>query len=268
MLRKSVDEYTIELHSELSNRISFYSRFGFLRTVKGLRPGCLNGFIGTTGSGKSTLIKTIVADTLKDCNCLVWLSEESVEEYQPKINTIITDKLLLDRLFFIEEKKISEEYFLDQRKFFFFMKESILKSRANVLIIDNITTSYLYSEEVTIKEQGRSALFLSKIAKELNIAIVYVAHTKKTVNDTYSGMITKEDIRGSQKIVIMTEYLYILQKFQSGESAYPIMQICKHRFHEVNDRYYVLHYKDGNYTKDKLVKFELVKQMFRQRDVL
>lgn len=272
IVKPRADDEQIEKANLKAKEISYYSRFKFLRVVNGIRLGNLNGFIGTTGSGKSTLLKTIVADTLRDCSCLVWLSEETIEEYQAKINTIVKSKSLLSNLRFIQESDIDEKYFKFQPEFHAMFKQTVMGEINNfntkAIFIDNLTSSYLYNEDISVSQQGRSAKFLHRLAKDLGIAVVYVAHTKKNVNDTYTGLITKEDCRGSQQISIVSEYLYILQKFQSGGEHFPIVQTVKHRFHEVADKWHLLVYKDGNYLGDSRLDFNVVKRIFNSRDKL
>jgi len=241
------------------------SRFSFLKAVNGLRKGCLNGFIGTTGSGKSTLLKTIIADS-SNMKCMVWLSEETAKEYQVKIQRALNNKDDIKNIYFIEERELDSnktpEVFLAK------FEKIAYEIRPKIIFIDNITSSNFYSDDLNPAQQGASATFLSRLAKKVNIPIVFVAHTKKGVNDTYSGLITKEDVRGSQKISIITEYLYIIQTFSSRGKKYPFITISKNRHHEINDKYYVLGFDDGIYKFDKMVDFEIVKKMFRARDVL
>jgi archaellum biogenesis ATPase FlaH len=270
--RESASDKEVKEAVDKSKEINFKSRFHFLMAVNGLRQGSLNGFLGTTGSGKSTLLKTIIADTIKNCSCLVWLSEESTSEYQAKINTIVEDYSHLKNLRFVEEREI-DNWYLKRQKVFFQMFEELIKDEieefnTKVIFIDNLTSSYFYNEDITISQQGKSAKFLSRLAKNLNVAIVYVAHTKKSVNDVYGGLITKEDIRGSQQISIVSEYLYILQNFRRGKEVFPIVQISKHRFHEVEDKFHILHFERGNYQHDKSLDFLTVKEIFTSRDRL
>ena len=147
--------------------------------------------------------------------------------------------------------------------------ENIVESsECKVIFIDNITSSYLYSEDISIREQGRSATIMQRICKKLNVSIFFVAHTKKNINDTYSGLIKAEDVRGSAKISIVSEYLYILQRFNSGEKVFPIVSIAKARHHQVDNTYFLLGFEDGIHKFDKIIPFSLVRKIYNSRDVL
>jgi len=268
MLRPALENNEINDAIVKNNKVYYPSKFLFLNAINGIRKGNLNGFIGTTGSGKSTLIKAIIADTAKHSKVLVWLTEESISEYQPKINQCIEDERYLKNISFIEESSLPAWCFGEQDAFFSYLKRLLVESGAEVMFIDNITSGFLYSDDIDVSGQGRSAIFLSKIAKELGVAIVYVAHTKKNVNDTYSGLITKEDIRGSQKISIVTEYLFILQTINSNRQRFPVIIISKNRHHQIEDKYYILKFADGVFQKDKKIDFELVKKIFSARERL
>jgi len=264
---KQFDKGDIEGFKGEMDEMSHPSRFSFLMAVKGLRKGCLNGFIGTTGSGKSTLLKTIIADSSNE-KCLVWLSEETAKEYQVKIQRALKEKDNIKNIYFVEERELESLDNKIQEVFLKKFEKIVYEIRPKIIFIDNITSSNFYSDDLSPAQQGASATFLSRLAKKANIPIVFVAHTKKGVNDTYSGLITKEDVRGSQKISIITEYLYIIQTFSSRGKKYPLITISKNRHHEVDDKYYVLGFHEGIYKFDKMVDFEIVKKMFRARDVL
>ena len=66
MIKNSVDEKTIANVNKDCKEFFYPTRFNFLREIYGIRPSMLTGVIGTTGSGKSTLIKSIVADSIKN----------------------------------------------------------------------------------------------------------------------------------------------------------------------------------------------------------
>ena len=268
LIKKSAEDSVIEGLANKSDTLVHPSRFEFLKEIKGIRPGMLTGLIGTTGSGKSTLLKSVIADTIETERCLVWLSEESLEEYQVKINRSVKDKNKLRNLFFLEENTLQDWVKNSHETFVNEFENIVVRSECKVIFIDNITSSFLYSEDITIKEQGQTARFLQKLCKDLGIAIFYIAHTKKNINDTYSGLITKEDIRGSAKIAIVTEYLFILQKFSSGQKTYPIINIVKHRHHELSNPFFLVAFEDGIYKFDKTIPFELVRKIFNSRNVL
>lgn len=259
---------------ERLNRQCFYpSQFQALMATRGIRPGMLTGMMGTTGCGKSTLTKSIIAEVADKVIVLVWLSEESVKEYQAGIKKAaillgLDFNKVLSNLRFIEEKNLDEFYVNDQTDLFEMFENMIIESECKAVFVDNMSTSNFYSDEIGIKGQNASSVFFSKITKKLNIALFYVVHTAKRIHDNMDRLITKEDIRGSQKLPIMTEYFYTLQKYTINDNVFPVLMIQKHRHHEVKKKFYLLGFDKGAYRFDKQIDFEELNKIFIKRDQL
>jgi predicted AAA+ superfamily ATPase len=103
-IKPPVSDFEIEMHSKLKDRTEFPSRYQFLKAHNGIRPNCLHGLMGSTGCGKSTLVKCIIAEAASGKRVLVWISEENVVDYQELINVL--DKSVLSNILFVEEKEI------------------------------------------------------------------------------------------------------------------------------------------------------------------
>lgn len=273
MLRGKITDSEIGDFERLNKMRLFQSDFEFLMSHNGIRPNMLHGLMGTTGSGKSTLMKSIIAEVASKERVLVWLSEEEVKEYQLGIRRAATlldldVPTVLNNLRFVEEKTLDEFYVKTQADLFSMFEDMVVESDANVVFIDNMSTSQFYSDEIKVSGQSRSAVFLSKVTKKLNVSIFYVIHTSKNVFDNMDRLMTKEDVRGSQKLVIMTEYFYILQKFTVNDTVHMILKVDKHRHHNISKKFFLLGFKSGVYRFDKSIGFDKVNEIFIKRDHL
>ena len=268
VIKKSVSIDIIDKEMTCHNECKYLSRFSFLRSTNGLRHRMLIGIMATSGSGKSSVTQAIITDAAINNNVLVWMSEETVTEYQIGLHRTAKDIKNLKNIYFIEEKGLKSDIFANQDRFLNYFKELVIESGCSIIFIDNITTSFFYSDDIGPSGQSKAAMYLAKLTKELDVTIFYVAHTAKRVIDNQSTLITREDIRGSLKINMLAEYLYILQRFTSEDNIYSIIHISKHRFHSIKDRFYLLKFKDDNYVSDIKISFGLVNNIFKQRDVL
>lgn len=266
-LRGPVNNKEISVMRMKAVKSFFPTRFSFLASHFGIRPGCLHGMIGTTGCGKSTLIKCIIAEVAKGNRPLVWLSEENIKQYQALISDL--DPSILENISFVEEKSIDERIRNNQDDFFEYFEQMAEESEAGVIFIDNVTTSSFYSQRFGLKGQQRSAEFLANFPKRKDPqAIFYIAHTESSVTDNYHKVVTPENIRGSKDLPMCTEYLYILQKFTKEDKIYLCLRNAKHRFHPDASGWYTLKYWEGAYIGDKEVPFQAINKIFKNRDFL
>ena len=264
-LQKAVSSFEMDVHSTRKHEVAFSSRYEFLKSHNGIRPNCLHGMIGTTGSGKSTLLKCIITEAAAGKNVLVWLSEESVSEYQELIQFL--DKSVLQNIGFVEEKKISQEYKADQEKFFLYFELMCEESGCDVVFIDNITSSAFYNMRYGLHGQGRTAEYLMNFVKD-KCAVFYVAHTETGVTDNYNKVVAPENMRGSKELAIVTEYMYIIQKFTTNEKIYNVLRVAKYRHHKEAAGWFALRFEHHSYIGDARVPFELINKIFKSRDFL
>lgn len=264
MLKEPVTDFEVQMHVELRDRTVYPSRFEFLKSHNGIRPKALSGLLGSTGCGKSTLVKCIITETASnDAKVLVWLSEETVAEYQELIYFL--DKSALKNIVFVEEKEIPEEYKETQADFFAYFEQMVEESGCDIVFIDNVTSSAFYNQRYGLAGQNKSAEFLRAFTKRI-CEIFYVAHTQSNITENYSKVINAEDIRGSKELSLMTEYLYIIQKFTSNSKQYNCLRNAKYRHHEKAAGWYSLTYENRAYIGDAKVPFNLINKIFKSRD--
>jgi ABC-type cobalamin/Fe3+-siderophores transport system ATPase subunit len=264
-LKKAVSQFEMQVHTDQRDKVAFASRYEFLKAHKGIRPHCLHGMIGTTGSGKSTLLKCIITEAAAGKIVLVWLSEESITEYQELIAFL--DKSVLKNILFVEEKHISQDYKTDQEKFLQYFEQMVEESGCEVVFIDNITSSAFYNMRFGLYGQGRTAEYLMNFVKS-KCAVFYVAHTETGITDNYNKVVAPENMRGSKELAIVTEYMYIIQKFTTNDKIYNVLRVAKFRHHKEAAGWYALKFEHQSYIGDSRVPFELINKIFKSRDYL
>ena len=262
-IKAPVSDFEIEMHSKLKDRTEFPSRYQFLKAHNGIRPNCLHGIMGSTGCGKSTLVKCIIAEAASAKRVLVWISEENVVEYQELINVL--DKSVLDNIMFVEEKEIDIKYRSDQDLFFQYFEQMVEQADCDVVFIDNVTTSAFYNSRFGFFGQQRTAEFMIQFVKRV-CSIFYVTHTRSEVTDNYAKVVTPEDIRGSKELALITEYMYIIQKFTTEDKQFNVLRVAKYRHHEDAAGWYGLKYEKKAYIGDSKVPFAVINKIFKMRD--
>ena len=268
MFKQAVSMEEINAKMKENDQMIFYSRFNHLQVMHGIRPQMTHGILGTSGSGKSSLLKTYIVDAARNNKVLIHLSEETILEFQVAMHKIPDAMKSMKNMLFMEEKNFDDYFLSDQDAFLSYFREMVIESGVKLVFIDNVTSSLFYTDDIGPSGQSKTALYFSKITKELKVAIFYVAHTSKRIVDNQSELITIEDIRGSAKLPIVSENMFILQKFVSGDRIYPIMIVAKHRHHQVDNKFFLLQYTDGAYTGDSSIEFSLVNRIFKQRNKL
>jgi transcriptional regulator with XRE-family HTH domain len=252
----------------------FFTTFNHLGAHNGFRRGVLSGYIGTTGSGKSSLMKTLALQAVtnnSEAKALYWLSEEALHKYGMSLKKYV-DKTNAPyhRIEFFEESSMDHKILRTHQHFLMAFREIVERSMCQILFIDNLTTSRLYKNETGLMGQGQTVEFLKNLAKDLNIAIVYLAHTESKVSDNQGSLIAMEDIRGSKDIVIQSSYFYILQKFTQNGQIFLTLRTVKSRDHNGAFGNYLLKFdaEIGLYIADVKVEFEEINAIFKRRDYL
>jgi energy-coupling factor transporter ATP-binding protein EcfA2 len=265
MIKGPASDFAIQMYSDQKSEVHFPSRYEFLKGHNGLRPNCLIGLLGTSGSGKSTLLKCIITEASEGKRVLVWLSEESVMEYQELIQYL--DKRVLRNIVFVEEKEIPGEFKESHQEFTEYFEQMVDEAEVDIVFIDNMTSSAFYNSRFGFRGQNKTAEFLSSFVKR-KCAVFYVAHTSANITDNYNKVINTEDIRGSKELTIVTEYLYIIQKFTTNDKIYNVLRVAKYRHHEGAAGWFALKYEARSYVGDSKVPFELINKIFKSRDYL
>ncbi len=244
-------------------KIHYKSRFKFLMAHKGVRPGTFTGLMGTAGAGKSTLVKSIISDCAEQIPITIYLTEEKTIDYEIKLHEM---KSKMENITFIEESMIPFDE-MDLEGAMIILLENLFMVDSDIIFMDNITTSTLY-ERFGLKGQTTLVNKLRDFANNTGKTIFFIAHTKKDADNNGYKLFNGGDIRGTYQLYQQAEYFYIMQPISVKDQLFPIMQITKHRFHEINKRYYLLGFKDGFYKFDMEINFDKIRDIFKKRNTL
>lgn len=264
-IKKRLKKALYEGRIKRQNRLEINTAFNFLLNINGWRKGALTIVLGTTSSGKSTLMRSIIVDLLeknKRARVTCYLSEETEAELFLELYKYFNSVDFEERV-----SVVSENDCLDEKNMAGQLEKCFLDD-SHVLIFDNITTSKLYNSK-TPQEQSDFANNLKIMAKRNNKALICVAHTNN-VEKMAGKMISSSDIRGSKNISNLAEFFFINYQISSKENLYNYIHIEKHRSQSPEDKIFMLRYdKNRNIFKDDIaVGFEKFKELWKLRDKL
>lgn len=260
-----------------TNLTEFYtSRFAFLREFRGLRPHYVHCLLGMASAGKSTLLKSIVADTIKKAPCLLWLSEEERDFYSKGIiDSFIGDMSKAKRnLLWFEESNEENRTELSKigknwKKAADYIIDVIIQSSCRVVFFDNITTSKLY-EDFCPQDQSNIIGEIRAFTEKSGIVFFFLAHTQKGINSSLNRLLTTEDVQGSSGVSKKVECFFVLQTFEIENKKLSFINITKSRPIEggVSSRFFNLSFSVNHYIGDKACSFEIIKEAFKLRNTL
>ena len=257
------------INQEELNKVYFHSTFNFLMEHKGFRPNCLHGLLGTSGSGKSTLLKKIVAETSKDHRVLLWLSEESAELYFSKWSEYYPDAKRENIQVFEEATELRPEQTKDAKTALQTVFDIVETAQPEIIFIDNLTTSELYSESMGLKGQSLFIKGLKKLCMKYGNTILFLIHTDKNTHDNGNKIIEGENVRGLNRSFMDSDYFYILQRFENENNITAFVRLRKRRNHDqVNTNYFLLKYIRGVYVSDLQSNFGSFNSAYLERNFL
>lgn len=218
------------------NETIFTSNLGFLKATNGPRPGEVHIVLAPAGSGKSTLIKTIVTEcVLNRIRVFTQLSEEPTDLYKHGIaktfyrisKTKESADEFLAHSFYDSLLDWPKEMFTPD-EFFEYIRMRIENYSPKVFIFDNYTTSFLAS--LSPEKQETLIIRFKKLADQTNVALIIVCHTAKGVSNN-GKVLSGEDIRGNSSLTNVGSYNYVLQTIFDGPLTKSFLIIDKARYH-------------------------------------
>lgn len=225
-----------------SKRLYFETRIELLKDHNGWRKQNLHILMAPSGSGKSTLVRTfvsdIIADDKNDPRVLVYLSEETEDEFLTEFHRVDYKKEHTDRLFVYSDLK-DPLTSLDQ-----FIKRItglVTENDIDILFLDNITTLMIY-DAATSSQQSIFTARLKKLIQELDIPLVMIAHTGKSVKSNLNILYDQEDMRGSNMPIMQAQFTYTLHMFQMGDRKISFLKQWKSRGQDHYVGFYRLRY--------------------------
>lgn len=268
-----MDPYEIEQRKMEKQAYQFETSLSYLQCHKGMRKCNIHLYMGTSGSGKSTSLRTLICDIIKN-NPLVkiklWLSEETIDDIKDEISKITDPEvvpLLHNVIVTSEMEGMNRGSLLELKENF---RAFVMDGNEDgIVLFDNITTSALYEGLSPSQQASQQGWF-----KELCIAsqkpFFFYAHTDAKVYDNMPRLINQNDIRGNKGITNIAQYLYISQRFEIANLYYPTLRIVKYRGYSVEDRLFYMDYnkETSTFHKDWVLPWKDFHQAFSVRNQL
>ena len=250
------------------NTIFIKSKFKFLQSHNGIRPCALHGLVSTTGAGKTSLLQTLIAEVAEQFRCFIFMSEETTTTYSNNIFKVFGRSPKRENLSYLEERDMGYRPGCSQEEYLRVFSDRVLESNADVVFIDNLTTSKFYSDSLGPEGQEITTEYLKDAPKKLEVPIIYAIHTKSDITDNHFGLIGPQDVRGNKAIANKTEFMYIMQRFTIDKTIYTLVRVVKHREYPDPGDFYLLEWRDGGYYRDAVVPFSTINDIFIRRNRL
>lgn len=273
----AIDLGTVEakIISEEIEQIYIKSEIDFVIQHNGFRPGCMHVILGPSGGGKSTLSKTLILDSQKNLNGLkplgIWYSEEGRDEiasHYHKANA--ADKLFGKNKinFYSETDNDNPKLSLDDLVKLHYKNLEKIMASSSILFFDNITTSCFY--DLPYQRVSQFVRSFKSLIKKHNIPVVIFAHTDSRIKEGAKALTEQNDIRGPKNIVNISEIIYILQQFHTGEAIHSTLRIVKSRMKEIKQKIYYLYYdsETSTYHRSQPITFADLKAIYEKRNTL
>jgi len=241
------------------------SSFKFLDDHYGFRPGKVHMFVGPTGGGKSSLVRTIANKMCRRHKILLLATEEDAADLETTM-AYAKEKINHDNFFIVEENgilEITKNNLKDYNGYVRQLEWELEIHKPDLFIFDNLTTSKMYAENDDCLSFFTA---IKKLLKDKGIPFIVVAHTASRVHN--GDFFEATDIRGNRFCAINSEYLYCLYRFVDecdGHITYAnFVYVGKARTHDnINTPYRVWFDKetkqyisDEKYTHESFKKYK------------
>jgi len=193
---------------EYDNLILFpIPKFNMLHDHQSFRPGKKHVFFGQAGKGKTTLVRTFMAEIGKSKRILWFSSEENLEETKTTLAKADIPNEVLVNISFVHEDTIKEKSGGNIDKALNIIMESIIQADAEIIIYDNLTTSEFFD----LKKPDEAASFyngLSSIMKQFKKPLILLAHTSASQKEINAINAHSDMVRGLKISTNKAEFVY------------------------------------------------------------
>lgn len=177
----------------------------FVQAHQGFKDGFTHLILSSTGSGKSTLTRTVLFEALKNYRVFWYSTEETYEEFREYCASSEIPNKLLKNLFFKRECESESIVDVAQRV--------SVENSCDLFIFDNYTTC---KEVISLKQDEQIKLFkkIRDVMLGLKIPLIVVAHTS---SESKNFKIEKRDpfeVRGFKDISMESHVIYSLETFK------------------------------------------------------
>jgi archaellum biogenesis ATPase FlaH len=239
MLNANISKEKRQMLARDNKRAHFHSKLQVLIDHNGWRKKNIHVLMAPSGSGKSTLIRTFVADVIADDKTdprvMVYLSEETCDEFLTEFHRVEYPEKYLERLFLFSDLS---DPLKNPNDFFDRLYRLVTENDIDILFLDNITTLMIY-DSLSPSQQTLFAGNLKKLAQDCDIPLILVGHTGKSVKSNQKDLYDQEDMRGSNMPIMQAQFTYTLHMFHMGEKKISFLKQWKSR----NQDHYVGFYR-------------------------
>lgn len=251
------------------------TKFSFLNDHAGLRRCAKHLIIGTSGSGKTSLTRGVLADLIRNTKVMLYSTEESMEDTVAALHRMKLSEHDVKNLSFLQERDVLAAVGRDPSKAYEAAKiigAAMLNAGAQILLFDNITTSDFY-DGMKIEQAKDFVTEISEMIRMVRVPAVIVAHTSAGVRDDQQALIDPADIRGPKTLSNRAEFLYVYQKFNTVDEkgnfkSFGTIRVRKARgYPESMEKIYFLEFdsQTASYTHDKSVEFKAFNEVYEKR---
>lgn len=243
------------------------SKFGFLQSHLGLRPGKMHLLLSTSGAGKSSLTRALMKEISMGHKISIYLSEESTEDFQTYLAQAAIPERCIKNMSVISE--VDEENSGKNKAEMFDTFSEFAQQRADVFFFDNITTSLFYNNQKN-EVQSAVARKIKQMTAKMGYAMFIVAHTATSITDYNQQILTVNDLRGDKTLSNEMEFFYGFQRFRIGEESFAVIRVLKSRNPSADWEWFELDYSKSCkiYTGDRKITFAELKDGYNARNQL
>ena len=195
------DDKTLDAPKELTDRVVQeyesspygYTQFNFLNDHRSLRPGKKHLLIGTTGTGKTTLTRSVIFQLAKGAKILWYSTEESFDDMVYMMSKADIGQDERSKIHFRHEMEADKWINENESSLSNYLADAVTRTKSEIIVFDNLTTSKFYSGNIDVIVKMFDEL--STVVKRLNVPIIIIAHTASGVKDMQSELFTGDDIK-------------------------------------------------------------------------
>jgi KaiC/GvpD/RAD55 family RecA-like ATPase len=256
------DKDEINARVDMANTNEWPSRYKFLNSYNGWRPGFAHLVIGNTHAGKSTFVRSIILDAClrPDAKILLYLSEESASDFKTELAFLGKEIEEFKKVVIYSEQDNEQDQDLLQ-----VLEVLVYQTEPNLVILDNLTTCAQYNTGNPSIQAGISQK-LKRFFYNRGIPWIVLVHTAKGTSGN-RRLIEPDDVRGNQTIANEAQFCAGIQKIEDKDGVITsVIRILKHRGQNVHDKIFTLTYnsKLRLYTGDYKCRAEAVLEWLKK----
>lgn len=233
-----IDKYKIDTKDRIDTGMKSLNKI-----IGGFLPGQFTILSGKRGNGKSTLASQLIIEAISEnVSCCVysgeltkelfkhWLFlqisgnfiETEYDEFRQKRVEIIPDEnwnilnKWIDEKLFIYDNTVLERQELEKASILEIFKYANQRHNCKLFLVDNLMTARnQYSGNDFYRSQGEFIGQFKTFANDFNVAVVFVAHPKKTENN---NNFQNDDVAGSSENTDRADVVMVIERLNKDDA--------------------------------------------------